>query len=137
MRKCTKCKVEKTEDEFRKGKRVNWCRSCFQEYEKAKWKACPERRRTNKEKSKERRRRNRDYVLNYLSTHPCVSCGNPDFRVLEFDHIDRSIKTNNVSDLSRTACGLHKIQEEIDKCQVLCANCHRIKTFENQDWNRV
>ena len=27
-----------------------------------------------------------------------------------------------------------KIKEEIDKCQILCANCHRLKTYLNEDW---
>lgn len=60
----------------------------------------------------------------------CCNCGNDDFRVLEFDHINRNKKELCISEAMGRGCSLEKIKKEIDKCQVLCANCHRIKTWE-------
>lgn len=65
----------------------------------------------------------------------CVDCGYDKHPVaLEFDHIPGTIKLNNVASLVRG--GLKKLFEEIDKCEVVCANCHRIRTTERDEWGR-
>ncbi len=76
----------------------------------------------------DRRREKSIWVKEYKMTQKCVICGNDDFRVLEFDHLGE--KLNNVGDMARLGFSKNKILEEIKKCQVLCANCHRIKTYE-------
>jgi hypothetical protein len=70
------------------------------------------------------RARNVAYVLEYLLRHPCIVCKNDDVEVLEFDHV-RGKKEGNVSDLAIRPVSLEKLQREIDKCEVRCANCHR------------
>jgi len=72
----------------------------------------------------------------YLSSHPCVDCGQTDIRVLEFDHV-RGQKTDEISHLLSQGCGWSRIQAEIAKCEVRCANCHRIKTSERGSWWRL
>ena len=67
----------------------------------------------------------RNYVLAYLKDHPCVDCGETDPIVLEFDHLRD--KVFNISEASKY--GFDRIKEEIDKCEVRCANCHRRKTY--------
>jgi len=81
------------------------------------------------------RRRNDAYRLRlrallteYLSTHPCVDCGESDIRCLDFDHRDRATKTTEVSQLIQHGCSWRVIQAEIEKCDVRCANCHRRRT---------
>jgi len=54
-----------------------------------------------------------------------VDCSESDVRVLEFDHLGD--KLADVSALVR-ASSLAKIQAEVAKCDVVCANCHRIRT---------
>ena len=71
----------------------------------------------------------------YLSSHPCVDCGNPDIRVLEFDHV-RGRKPDEISHLLSQGCGWPHIQAEIARCEVRCANCHRLKTLERGKWWR-
>ena len=63
----------------------------------------------------------------------CEMCGyNAHPAALDFDHIDRSTKAFDVSQfLGRKAD--EDIKLEIAKCRVLCANCHRIKSYENKD----
>lgn len=71
----------------------------------------------------------------YLCDHPCIDCGNSDIRVLEFDHV-RGYKTDGISHLLSQGCGWPRIEAEIAKCEVRCANCHRIKTSERGGWWR-
>jgi len=68
---------------------------------------------------------NKEKTKKYLLSHPCVDCGNKDVRVLEFDHV-RGIKYKQVTNLLQGSW--NKIFEEIEKCEVRCANCHKIKT---------
>lgn len=65
----------------------------------------------------------------YLSNHPCVDCGETDIRLLEFDHVYGQ-KAGEITDLLREGFSWFTIETEISKCEVRCANCHRIKTFE-------
>jgi len=81
--------------------------------------------------------RNQQYVMAYLKTHPCIVCGENDIVVLEFDHRDPSQKEDSINN----ACGgrffsLKRLQEEIEKCDVLCANCHRRKTARERGYFR-
>ena len=68
-------------------------------------------------------KRNREYIDNYLTSHPCVDCGEKDIVVLDFDHV-RGIKEIEVTRMIKRN-SLKKIDEEIKKCEVRCANCHR------------
>lgn len=77
--------------------------------------------------------RNRRYTLQYLSTHPCVDCGETDIRVLQFDHIDPDLKYDRVANLIFRS-SLATLQAEIDKCEVRCANCHAKRTAEHRNY---
>lgn len=57
-----------------------------------------------------------------------------DIRVLEFDHRDGEMKRTAVSVLARGGYSLSTVQEEIARCIVRCANCHRIRTHEQRGW---
>ena len=49
---------------------------------------------------------------------------------MDFDHRDPSAKTMQVSDLVGKSKSWSRIAEEIAKCDLVCANCHRIRSFE-------
>jgi hypothetical protein len=72
----------------------------------------------------------RVWLADYLQRHPCVDCGEDDLRCLEFDHRPGSGKVKDVTTLLRQSASLEKIQREIEKCDVRCANCHRRRTAE-------
>lgn len=59
---------------------------------------------------------------------PCADCGQsyPSY-VMDFDHRDPSIKLGGVRQLA--TYGWKKVQAEIAKCDVVCANCHRERTW--------
>jgi hypothetical protein len=79
----------------------------------------------------EARKRNKNFIKNYLLLNPCVDCGESDVIVLEFDHV-RGEKENNIANASNRAWSLKKIKEEISKCEVRCCNCHRRITHKRR-----
>ena len=74
----------------------------------------------------------RDFVFEYLSNHPCSICGETDPVVLEFHHTGE--KSNEVSRLMGRGASLDALKAEIEKCEVVCANCHRRITAEDRGW---
>jgi len=63
----------------------------------------------------------------------CCRCGSRDD--LEFDHIDRNTKTVEITKI--TTYSREVILMELAKCQLLCAECHKVKTSEAHDNHQV
>ena len=74
------------------------------------------------------------YVVEYLGRHPCADCGEDDVLVLEFDHLrDKSFSI---------PWGIRNrpwslVLAEIEKCEVVCANCHRRRTATRAGFTRA
>ena len=67
----------------------------------------------------------------------CIACGwfDPDLlEALEFDHIERESKFMEISTMVIRTYNIDKIKQEIDKCQLLCANCHKLRTIEQRGY---
>jgi hypothetical protein len=75
-----------------------------------------------------RSRGNRKEVNAFKETLVCLRCGISDPRVLEFHHPDPTQKEYNIGNMF--SYSLEKIHSEIAKCNVLCANCHKITHWE-------
>src|SRR5258708_18716593 len=78
-----------------------------------------------------------DRVLAYLCEHPCVDCLESDPVVLDFDHLVPSEKRSNVGTMVKDGLGWDNIRNEIAKCAVRCANCHRRRTARQFGWYRL
>lgn len=72
-------------------------------------------------------------LRSYLSAHACVDCGEREAIVLEFDHV-RGIKEANVSKLMQNGRSWAQVLKEIEKCEVVCANCHRKRSAARGRW---
>lgn len=83
-----------------------------------------------------RRARNQAVVFEYLSSHPCVDCKERDPIVLEFDHI-RGHKQDDIASIVAVGGSIERLQLEIDKCEVVCSNCHRSRTAETRQYFRL
>lgn len=70
------------------------------------------------------RERNRDFFENYRKTHPCEKCGESHIGCLDFHHKDKDLKDREVSLMVHKGMSLERIMKEIEKCMVLCRNCH-------------
>ena len=75
---------------------------------------------------------NRAFVDRVKRVLRCVDCGESNPVVLEFDHV-RGEKAGNIADMVHRPLCVDAIKEEIRKCEVRCANCHRKKTFERRN----
>jgi hypothetical protein len=64
------------------------------------------------------------YIKDIRSSFPCKICGEKDPIVLEFHHVDPSKKSFGFDVAAHRRIGNKKIDAEIAKCVVLCANCH-------------
>lgn len=70
-------------------------------------------------------------VLDEIKDVPCMDCGikYPPF-VMDFDHRDPTQKVDGLARLVRSG-SMRKMLAEVEKCDVVCSNCHRIRTFQN------
>lgn len=64
----------------------------------------------------------------YLQDRQCIDCRQGDIRCLDFDHRDPMTKAADVVTLVNQLVSWPRIEEEIAKCDVRCANCHRRRT---------
>lgn len=79
------------------------------------------------ERNKKYRKIIQEYVKNIKESSPCVDCGQKyPYYVMDFDHL--SDKKFNVNFLSATG-RISALKKEIDKCELVCSNCHRIRTY--------
>lgn len=85
---------------------------------------------TRKKQIRERESEIIDWFRAFKRTLHCEECHVSDWRCLDFHHIDPSKKEFVMANLWHRGYSRIRILEEIAKCQVLCANCHRIKTYE-------
>lgn len=135
---CTACHQELPIDQFAPrsgapGKTISHCRDCKRARQRVTYNNNPIRRKQIRSANTAKNTSNADYVDTYLETHPCVDCGETDAIVLEFDHV-RGKKQGNIADMVRRGMSRKRIEAEIAKCEVRCANCHRRVTAKRAGW---
>ena len=143
MKQCARCKVSLPEELFSwksklKGILSPYCRACNRLYQKQHYLDHKDvyriKRRANSVKV---RNQNRNHILQYLESHPCIDCGETDPIVLEFDHRMDSTKRNNIGNMLSGAAAWTSIWTEIQKCEVRCSNCHKRKTARDFKWYKA
>jgi len=141
---CSKCETEKSLDEFffrnkKTGRRHAQCKGCYnngrnykEHYEKYK----EEYKERANDRIKTLLQENRGNMIDYLKKHSCVDCGETRIVVLEFDHLDRDKKEYGIAKMMKHFTW-DKIQKEMNKCEVVCANCHRVRTAKQFNWYKL
>ena len=109
---CTKCGQERPIEDFywrnkAKGIRRSDCKYCHNNYVK-----------DNYAKKK-------DVIEELKSQCKCAKCGDDRGYLLDYHHVDPSIKDEGIARMISNNYSYDNILKEIDKCIVLCANCHR------------
>jgi len=144
---CKNCQAEKEKDDFPKDRAL--CKICYserrkqrrlanidkerdgnkksyQKYKLARIQSVTEYRRQNKDKvkiwSKKNKTKKQKEWSDWKSTLKCSNCPESHISCLEFHHIDPSQKEGLITKLRFSK---EKLQKELEKCIVLCSNCHR------------
>lgn len=128
---CSKCNADLPDDEFAwknrdRTRRSRQCKACVREYTNAHYRRNVERRKREISSSNKRRADAiRDRLRAIKTERGCADCGESDPIVLEFDHL-----RDKEFDISSGGRGVawSRIEAEILKCDVVCANCHRRRT---------
>ena len=128
MKHCPRCDTDKPLEDFipapkRADGVSSYCRPCFQEYrrswDKANWK-----------KRKRERRVKAMALVREAKSVPCMDCDiQYPYYVMDFDHREDEDKVQVVSKVANQGT-LKQLREEIAKCDVVCSNCHRARTFQ-------
>ena len=128
VKTCGRCGAVRPVDAFhRRGAgHQAWCKSCVREWDAA------YHQRKRPIRYAQRRLRHKQmlaWLSDFKSSRPCADCGaffHP--AAMTFDHLPGKTKRGDVSDL---LCHGFRRQglEEIAKCELVCANCHAVRTF--------
>lgn len=127
---CSKCKVSKTitDFNFRKrstGLRLPYCRECGKQFTQSHY------RRNKRQyigRSVRAKKQRREY-LRQVKSRPCADCGvQYPYYVMDFDHREGEEKIFEMNRVNYVT--MRTIKQEIEKCDVVCANCHRERTYQ-------
>jgi hypothetical protein len=131
IKRCGDCNLHKPLEEFawrrkHREQRDSLCRPCRAAYHQRHYAA---NRQRYIDQARERKQalalERTGYLLTFFQEHPCIDCGETDAVVLEFDHLrDKRFDIGQ----SLPYRSWQSILDEIAKCEVVCANCHRRRT---------
>jgi len=134
MKKCSVCKDTKDFVKFSKNSKKKdglqtSCKTCNSVSSKKYYEDNTEKhKQVNALRTNQAKVAARDFALQHLKQHPCIDCGNSDYRVLDFDHV-RGVKVANINSLISGGYSIQKLADEIEKCEIRCKNCHAIATY--------
>lgn len=134
VRNCSLCGLTKPLRDFHRRADGHqwWCKACRRTYDAAYYLGTRDLRRTQ--------RRQRQVVLTArmraLKQDPCMDCGGRFHPVaMTFDHRPGTVKIRDLATLAQRGCtGL--FNEELKKCDLVCANCHAVRTFMRREEKR-
>ena len=120
-RLCGICKEYPAKDQ----KRGGYCIECHRAASRKNY-------RENKDRyyaQAKKREKELDELIIRHKSKPCADCGiqYPPY-VMDFDHLDGDTKEFGICHMRRRRMAFDKIEAEIAKCEVVCANCHRERT---------
>ena len=135
--KCSVCGKTKDVSEYyqrrthRVGEYYERCKECSKERGRKYYHKNHERQLKLAKLRKHKYIEERKKWLEGVKNKPCVDCGKiyPTW-VMDFDHRDGQIKIGSISNLAiHNTSNFEKIKKEIAKCDLICANCHRERTY--------
>lgn len=130
MKTCKKCLIEKPLEDFARmskakdGRQPN-CKTCNNAFARQNYEDNKDRYFAQaKKRDKDMRARLRE-----LKSVPCADCKQTfPWPAMDFDHLGEQEKTHDISYMLRHRMAWSKIEAEIAKCEVVCSNCHRVRT---------
>lgn len=132
MKRCSRCGLNLdrslfTKNSSRKDGLNSSCKECHSKYTKEHYRA---NKRYYKAKSHKNSERIRSYTTQLKESSPCVDCG--EFYpacVMDFDHLGGKLFSISSAVVRKS---FESIKAEILKCEIVCSNCHRIRTAKRR-----
>ncbi len=141
-KRCHSCSIEKSVSEFGRHQSRHdglqaQCRTCKRDMQRN-WYHKNKTRHVENVALRRRAEETRiiSLIISYLRQYPCVDCGEANPVVLEFDHVKGS-KHDSICNMISHGCSWATIHAEIQKCEVRCCNCHRIKTAKQFGYRKM
>lgn len=120
MKICSKCKKEEV-----RADQYSYCRGCHNEYQKLYYHSNAKQ----KERIKENAKKYRLYVQSLKDNQPCKDCKvKYPYYVMHFDHLPKYKKEFEIATAVNFKFTKEKLIKELAKCELVCANCHAIRT---------
>ena len=132
MKKCHKCKKHLRNDKF-PSRNSDRCKLCKTKADTKLHKRRKKRKVASKSNDRRRstfspERRECTTLVARLKANPCTDCGVQfDSAAMDFDHLPQFKKVAGVSRLAAQG-KMRELQIELKKCELVCANCHRVRT---------
>lgn len=133
---CRTCSVKKRmsmmSDEERRVRQEASARASSERFDRSKQKrAKPEPNKEGMKQWRSNRSNELRSIVNEIKKAPCLDCGNSYPSIcMDFDHRPGVDKRAGISDLVKKCCSLDVLEAELAKCDLVCANCHRIRTWK-------
>jgi hypothetical protein len=129
---CSKCRTLKSTDEFNfrhreTGVRHSYCRDCGKQLTQKHYRS---QKQQYLDRNSQAYTERRQMVVDAKS-YPCADCGiQYPYYVMDFDHRDGSLKRFALNSVHRRT--KQAILSEIEKCDIVCSNCHRERTYQRR-----
>ena len=141
---CTKCLIPKQASEFyvrkaapRAGQLFSLCKMCFKKRGREYYRTLTDSQSKQWKANTEHRKAFTLALVLIAKDRPCLDCGvKYEPCQMDFDHRDPSTKIDSVASLTGDG-GMTKILLEIAKCDLVCANCHRLRTQRQRSSKRL
>lgn len=127
---CSKCQLLKPVDSFNfrsksAGTRHSYCRDCGSKLTRGHYQRHKQQYLNRNNFAFEKHRK----LVRQVKARPCADCGvQYPFYVMDFDHREGSSKSFALNQIQRQT--MKAILREIEKCDVVCSNCHRERTYK-------
>jgi hypothetical protein len=87
----------------------------------------------NETYERQKRKKIENFVNSLKNNQICIDCKLPHpYWRLDFDHREESNKSNTISRLKLSKMSKERILKEMEKCDLVCARCHRLRTWHRQ-----
>lgn len=129
---CSRCQSTKAFDEFNFRNKANnirhaYCKDCGKILTRSHYKRNKQQYLDKNFRSYQKRRE----FIRQTKNRPCADCGMLyPFYVMDFDHREGEIKEYELNRTDRLS--INTVKTEIAKCDVVCSNCHRERTYRRR-----
>lgn len=133
VQRCCHCHAVRPVTEFgfrnrERRRRQAICRYCKTAYNRDWYRRNRAKQLADVARTKTVRRRKSQHLVAELKKRPCTDChATLPPEAMDFDHV-RGVKRGDVSALVNQGSSIVRVRSEIEKCDLVCANCHRVRT---------